>query len=68
MRQGRDFRDKRVLRRQHDICHPHERVRARGEHLDVGVRVVGHGEVDGGALGAADPAVLRGQRTVRPVD
>ncbi len=68
MRRDRDFRDKRVLWRQHDICHAHERVWARGEHLDVGVRVVRHGEVDGGSLGAADPAALRGQRTVRPVD
>jgi hypothetical protein len=66
--EGRDLEDERVLRRQHGVGDTHERVWASGEHHDVGVRVVSHGEVDFGTLRASDPAPLRGQRAVRPVD
>ena len=64
----RDPGDEGVLGRQHDVGDAHQRVRPRGEHLDVGTGMACHREADGGALGATDPAALRGQRPLRPVD
>ena len=59
-----------VLRRQHHVAHPENRVWARGEHGD---RFTGgfplaieEGEIQLGAAGAADPVGLHGAHPLRP--
>src|SRR5689334_10100787 len=57
-----------VLGREHDVGRAHEGVGPRREDGDARVRVTVDPEDDLGALRAADPAALRGERPLGPVD
>ena len=69
---GDELGGERALGRQQEEAHAEEGVRARGEDGDLGVRGrhavdVGQGEVDLGALGAADPVGLHGTHALGPL-
>ena len=57
-----------VLGREHDVGRAHEGIGPRREDGDARVRVTVDTEDDLGALRTADPAALRGERPLGPVD
>src|SRR6185503_19055898 len=55
---GRELIHHRMLGREQDESRSEDRVDPRGEDLDVAAGLTGDGELDAGALGAADPVLL----------